>query len=99
MSTAGLQLTVTDADPSVSFTGPPDLHTTSPSPALSGILSLDWTAITGGISGTSRSAENSKVRFLLDLEAAYLTFLHSTEYTLIMMGRDGTISSSTLYMA
>ena len=94
-----MTLAVTEADPSRNLMGALDLHMTSPSPDLRGILSLDCTAITEGISVTSRSDVSSKVRLRLDLAALYLTFLHSTEYALIMMGRDGTVSSSTLYMA
>ena len=94
-----MQLTVTDADPPVSFTGPPDLHTTSPSPALSGILSLDWTAIIAGISSTLGSAESLNVMVFLSLDAVYLTFLHSTEYALMMTGREAMMSSSILYFA
>lgn len=67
------------AVPPMNGMGPSDLHTTSPSPDLSGILSLDWTAMIAGISFTSGSADRLNVIVLLSLDALYLTFLHSTE--------------------
>ncbi len=79
MSVWGPHWNVLVATPFANSMGPSDLHTTSPSPALSGILSLDWTATTAGISVTPGPACSSKVMAFLSLDAVYLIFLHSTE--------------------